>query len=214
MKQRSAGFTLIEILTAVVIFSLLSIGAYTVLDAGMRSQRQTEDRLDKIATLQRAIQTMEKDLRMMSIRKVRDEFGDPIPLLRGDSELSGQTGFIEFTRSGWRNPAGLPRSNLQHVIYTFERGKLQRLHTIFLDQATNSPKIIRTLLEDMENMSLAFLDKNDQWKNTWGTFNNSDEEPFPRAIRIRMELESFGIIERLIIISADPGVETKEEEQS
>ena len=133
MKLRSRGFTLIEILVAVAIFGFLSIGAYTVLDAGMRSRQQTEARLTQLATLQRAVQTIEKDLQMLSLRQVRDEFGDKIPLLRGQSEQSGQESAIEFTRSDWRNPAGLPRSNLQHVIYNFEQGELKRLHSIFLE---------------------------------------------------------------------------------
>jgi general secretion pathway protein J len=201
MTRRSQGFTLIEIIVAVAIFGMLSIGAYTVLDAGVRSQRQTEYRLEKLATLQRALQVIEKDLQMLSLRQVRDELGDKIPLLRGQSDSSGQASFIEFTRSNWRNPAGLPRSNLQHVMYNFAQGKLIREHHIFLDQVSSSPKVTRLLLEDVKSMSISFLNKADGWSNTWSMFATQPSDiPLPKAIKISMEVDSFGVIERLIVI--------------
>ena len=213
MTGHSKGFTLIEIIVAVAIFGMLSIGAYTVLDAGVRSQRQTEFRLEKLATLQRALQSIEKDLQMLSLRQVRDEFGDKVPLLRGQSDVSGQASVLEFTRSNWRNPAGLPRSNMQHIIYNFGQGKLSRVHYIFLDQASNSPKVTRALLEDLKSMSISFLNKAGQWTNTWAVFDTQSlETPLPKAIKISMDVDIFGLIERLIII--DLVAKTKSEEES
>ena len=203
MIKNARGFTLIEILVALVIFGLLSIGAYTVLDAGMRSQQSTETRLSRLETLQRAIQSIEKDFRMFSLRQVRDEFGDKVPLLRGQGDLAGQSISFELTRGGWSNPAGLPRSNLQHVTYRFEQGSLKRIHSIFLDQATNSPKVVRTLIEDVVLMDIAFLDDNNQWQSSWGVFNADAETfPLPKAIKIKIELQPFGLIERLIVVGA------------
>jgi len=151
--------------------------------------------------LQRAISTIEKDLRMLSQRQVRDEFGDKLPLLKAQSEQSGLQGFLEFSRTGWRNPASLPRSNLQHVIYSFEQNTLKRLHTVFLDQTSNSPKVIRTLLEDVQTFELKFLNQQKQWVNSWSMFGNTDNMLLlPKAIKLSLELEPFGKIERLIVI--------------
>jgi len=212
MNRHSKGFTLIEIIVAVAIFGMLSVGAYTVLDAGVRSQQQTEFRLEKLAKLQRAIQTIEKDLHMLSLRQVRDELGDKIPLFRGQSDASGQVSFIEFTRANWRNPAGLPRSNMQHVIYNFGQGKLNRVHSIFLDQTSNSPKVTRALLDDMKSMSMSFLNKAGQWTSTWAMFDSQSlDSSLPRAIKISMEVDTFGLIERLIVI--DLVAKTKSEEE-
>ncbi len=202
MTSNSRGFTLIEILVAVAIFGLLSIAAYSILDAGMRSRQQTEERLGKLEILQRVIHTIERDLRMLSARQVRNEFGDKVPILRGESEPSGLQTFFEFTRAGWRNPAGLPRSNLQHIIYNFEQNTLKRHHTIFLDQTSNSPGVTRTLLEDVTHFSLKFLNQQKQWKNTWSPSGSSDDnQQLPQAVKLSLELEPFGKIERLMLIA-------------
>jgi len=213
MKFVSRGFTLIEILVAVAIFGLLSIAAYTILDAGIKSRQQTEERLNKLEIVQRAIHTIEQDLRMLSARQVRNEFGDKVPMLRGESEQSGLQTFFEFTRAGWRNPAGLPRSNFQHVIYNFEQNTLKRHHTIFLDQASNSPAVIRTLLEDVTHFSLQFLNQQKQWKNTWSLLGKSDDQQqLPKAVKLNLELEPFGKIERLILIAASSSPKENVEE--
>jgi len=212
MTRYSQGFTLIEILVAVAIFGLLSVGAYTVLDAGMRSRQQTENRLSQLETLQRTIQAIEKDLQLLSSRQVRDEFGDKLPLFRGQSDLSGQVGFFEFTRADWRNPASLPRSNLQHVTYNYDQGELKRLHTIFLDQANSSPKVVRTLLDKVQSFKMTFLDQQGQWQTSWSMLGNTDKLlELPKAVTIKIELEPFGLIERLIIIGTSTGKITSDE---
>lgn len=203
MKRVAAGFTLIEVLVAVAIFGLVSIGAYTVLDAAMRSQEVTESRLNKLEAIQRAVQTIERDIRMLSLRQVRDEYGDKVPLLRGQSELSGQSASMEFTRADWRNPAGLPRSNLQHLNYRFEQGKLSRFYTIFLDKAANSQQLEQPLLEEMQSMKLSFLDDADQWQSSWAMNPSLDgNNPLPKAVKLELEMEPFGLIERILLISA------------
>jgi len=79
---------------------------------------------------------------------------------------------------------------------------LKRQHTIFLDQTTNSPKVIRTLLEDVSSFELEFLDQKKQWVNSWSMFGNKENlQTLPKAIKLNIEAEPFGKIERLLIIA-------------
>ncbi len=205
MTRRTRGFTLIEILVAVAIFGLLSVGAYSVLDAGMRSKIQTQKRLDQLEVLQRVIYSIEKDIQMLSLRPVRNELGDQLPIFRAQSDFSGQSGFMELTRANWRNPLQLPRSNLQHIIYNFDQGKLVRHHSIFLDTTTNSPSVERVLIENVDSFKMEFLNKGNQWSSQWANFGFSTEDDkkknnVPKAIKISLEVEPFGLIERLLLV--------------
>ena len=131
------GFTLIEVLVAVAIFGMLSVAAYTVLDSGMRSQRQSEERLSHLAEIQRLFFNMSQDIAYISKRPSRNDLGDVEPLLYGESEVSGQGFKMAFNRTNWRNPAAFPRSHMQHVEYRFEDEKIFRKHRVFLDMAPN-----------------------------------------------------------------------------
>jgi len=206
MRKRNSGFTLIEILVAVAIFGLLIVGAYTVLDAGMKSKEQTETRLNRLEHLQRMMHQFEQDMVLLSTRQVRNEFGDKQPQFRAQGG-SGDEASLEFTRANWRNPLQLPRSNLQHVIYTFKDGVLTRSHSIFLDQSTNSPTVDRLLIDRLDSLKFEFLNQNNQWLSDWANLgfiaaaDDSDtKDILPKAVRISIELEPFGEIERIILV--------------
>jgi general secretion pathway protein J len=199
--SKQAGFTLIEILVAVAILGILSVGAYSVLDAGMRARVHMEQRLAELEKVQRAVGKIEQDLQRLVPRVVRNEFGDKQALLIGESDTSGQLAQLAFTRGDWRNPAQLPRANLQHVLYKFENGQLQRGHRLFLDAASNSVTILATLLEDVESFQLGFLTKDNQWLDAWGMFAQNDQlMELPLMVRMRLEIAPFGVIERMIPI--------------
>lgn len=200
-KVNQAGFTLIEILVAVAILGILSVGAYSVLDAGMRARVQMEQRLAELERVQRAISKIENDLQRLVPRIVRNEFGDNQALLIGESDTSGQIAQLAFTRGDWRNPAQLPRANLQHVHYKFENGQLLRGHRLFLDAASNSVTIVAPLLDEVQSFQLGFLTKDNQWLDAWGLFAQDDTLlELPLMVRLRLEVAPFGVIERMIAI--------------
>ena len=210
LKQQQ-GFTLIEILVAVAIFGLLSVAAYTVLDAGMRSQANSEPRLQQLAELQRFMHSLSKDINYLSLRRSRNELGDVEPILSGTSDLGGQIFELSLTRTAWRNPANFPRSNLQHVSYRLEDGKLIRKHRIFPDQAPNSPEQEVELISEITAARVQFMDNQELWQDQWGLFIEQ-QNILPRAIRIRLETKRFGEIERFFFL--EPMAVPKPESQS
>lgn len=194
--KHNRGFTLIEILVAVAIFGLLSLAAYTVLDNAMRSQIQAEQRLEHLAQLQRVFYNLGQDLNYFILRQSRNELGDREPVLSGESDLSGQSFSLSFNRSNWRNPARLPRSQLQHLNYYFEEGKLFRKHRIFLDQAPNSTEVVRQLASDIKAVRIEFLGPDKQWRDNWGQYPEQADK-LPLAIRVQLTSEKLGELERL-----------------
>jgi len=56
-----AGFTLVEVLVALAIFALIGGAGFTMLDQVLRTQRQTEGRLERLAEMQREMHLLTLD---------------------------------------------------------------------------------------------------------------------------------------------------------
>lgn len=200
------AFTLIEMLVAVLIFALISVGAYSTLDAAQDAQQTLRERGERFIQLQKAITLISRDYRQLSFRRARDQYGDRTPIVRGAGDSEKDEIFLEFTRSGWRNPAQLPRSTLEHVIYRFEEGQLVRYSFLLLDQAQQSPMQKRVLLDGVVAMKVEFLKGTlqglpDQWAKEWpigGTLNTEDSNRSPRGIKITFDIEGIGEVYRVL----------------
>ena len=110
------GFTLVEALIALFIFSWLSLAAYQMLDQVILTQATNKKASDSLALSQRVSRQMAKDFRYMVARPIIDEKGFQQPSI----VLEGEESVIAFTRRGWSNPLGWRRSNLQRVEYQLD----------------------------------------------------------------------------------------------
>lgn len=200
--RRQTGFTLLEVLVSVAIFALLAVGAYTVLDQAQQAQAQLDKRSVRLNEVQRAFTLMARDVEQLALRPTRDEFGDPTPLLRADGS-GPEESYFTFTRSGWRNPLGLPRGSLQHLSWRLEKGRLKREYSLFTDRAAQTPKRGGTVLAGVKTMNLRFLATADglggnNWQTSWpkDTTNRADKT-VPRALEVTLDVEGMGEVTRL-----------------
>ena len=111
------GFTLFELLVAMVIFAVLGTAAYQGLFQTQRIRDGVLARSDQLAELRQAFYWISDDIAQVIDRPVRTSVGSLEPGLQfseaGDAMLT-------FTRAGWINPAAdamPPRSNLQRISY-------------------------------------------------------------------------------------------------
>lgn len=61
-RAREAGITLVEMLVALALFALVGLASFSMLDAVIRTRDRTEGRLDAVATLDRALTLVSRDL--------------------------------------------------------------------------------------------------------------------------------------------------------
>lgn len=59
--SRDAGITLIEMLVALAIFSMVGLASFTTLDSILRVQARTDGRLEELARLDRALNVFDRD---------------------------------------------------------------------------------------------------------------------------------------------------------
>jgi general secretion pathway protein J len=62
MSARSAGFTLVEVLTATLLFSVIGLAGLVLVTTLSRVNERTEDRLERLAGLERALLVITRDV--------------------------------------------------------------------------------------------------------------------------------------------------------
>lgn len=203
LKADLNGFTLLELMVAVAVFAILSAMAYGGLRNVIDNSRETGIAMERLQQVQLTMLKISRDFTQLSQRKIRDEYGN----IR-DSLLSGEGGdiFIEFSRAGRRNPAEMLRSHLQRVAYKLEDNTLYRLHWPHLDRTQEMEPYENTLLEEVENASIRFLDNDNEWHNEWpplsATGPDGDSSAVLTAIEFTLELQDWGELVRLYSVSS------------
>ena len=190
--KTTKGFTLLELMVAMVIFSFMSIMAYSALANVFKSNEVISSQELKLKKLQRSMMFIERDLRQLVLRSRSTGYGQSVsPAL--DYGLDTE-GVIEFTRAGNSNPTGLVRSSLQRVRYIVDDGKFSRLSWNIVDHIDAEP-VSMLLLENVDLLAFRFLDNKNNWQETWSSTVQS-----PKAIELTIEHKNWGKIVRLFFI--------------
>lgn len=198
MKNKN-GFTLIEILVALFIFSIISAITVGVLHTALTVNSRTGENSDRLQQLQIAMILIERDIEQTINRPIIDNSGHQQPALEGKNTDN----YIEFTHGGFMNPlAAFQRSTLQRVAYLLNENKLIRRTWPVLDRAPNTQYNDRPLLDNIVNMNIQFLDSENQWHDEWPPNNNASQEndQLPIAVQIHLSIKNWGEITRLFPI--------------
>lgn len=155
--KNQAGFTLMEMLIALFIFSIISVGSMSALTQSIRAKDQIDVRLESLNTLDTARAIMAADMANIVLRDGRDILGSPAQTVLS----SGEGALLRFTRAGRINPAGAePRGDLQRVTYAFDKGQLVRRALAHENPTQTTANIDRILLDGIEDIDISFLTGN------------------------------------------------------
>jgi len=163
--MKISGFTLIELLVSITIFAILSAFSYSILNQSIISSFILDEKNERLQNIQRSIKLIEQDFIQIAPRPIRSELGQGY---NGAITTSPTSGFaLELTRSGWGNPLGLSRSNLQRVAYQMENDKLIRIHWNVLDRTLSNQFQKDILIDEIESILFTFLNENGEWIQQW-----------------------------------------------
>ena len=196
---KKQGFTLLELLVALSIFSMISVMAYGGLQTVITTKNSTQQASTRIAEVQLAMLRIANDLRQAVARNIRDEHGDTLAAMTSGTSSGEQ---LEWSRAGYRNPAHLKRSNIQRVAYKIEQDKLMRLTWPVLDRAQDSEVMKTEILSRLESVEWRFFNSDNIWVSEWPEQSNAVVAfSLPQAVEINVVLKDFGSIQRLILLA-------------
>ncbi len=153
-QQKEAGFTLIEMLVSLFIFSLISAGTMAAMGSSLNMRDRVNAGMEELSQIQAARAIMRSDFERLSLRKRRDILGSFEPyVITTDSDA-----LISFTRLGRENPGGLePRGDAERVEYHFRDNALIRESWPTANPNVSSMPRETVLLDGLSNVRVEFL---------------------------------------------------------
>lgn len=192
--NQARGYTLVEVLVAVLVFAVLAASAYGALDALSRSAIDQREHAEALAGLQLTMARLDSDLRQVTHRAYRNPFGQLEP------PLSGTTGGLVATRAGWGNPSAIKRSQLQRFAWQFDNSTLSRLAWPVTDPAAATGPQVDAMDLELNDFRLRFRDPGGAWHDQWPPASGP-APAMPLAVEVQLDTERFGAIRRLLVLA-------------
>ena len=212
--NQQQGFTLMELLLAMGISAMIAALAYAGINTSIGASEALEEEVQSLAAMQHAMTVIERDVRQIVLRSSSDEVGNTEAIFAG-GKFSPT--LLEFTRAGYSNALGLPRSELLRVNYTLKAGGLYRQQWTVLDRVSAQAGMQEVLVLDrLDELDLQFLESftpvqnsladdsgafslQGTWVQSWrsAALGPDNAEPLPLAIQFTFKLPNSGTVVRI-----------------
>ncbi len=206
VARRDAGFTLVEVLVAMAIVSMIAVAGSVVLVSALNTSERFAENDERLKELDLARQVIERDLLQVTNRAVREPFGEVRDFVF-EGGLDESCPLLAFTRNGWENPEGLAaRSDLQFVEYCLVEDRLVRRARMRLDVTTQTPENERILLTGVRSLEVLFPQEGGrlvrEWRQTEAV-SGAGLGAFPRMVIMSFELDHFGPLELRFLVHTE-----------
>jgi len=213
--KKNNGFTLIEVLIALFIFSILAILTMRGIQSTLEAKKRSQQALTQLAELEQAYLIIQNDIEQIINRNVIEPSGGiklafitPVDNLTSSGTKSGlkeQFGYnrLEFSRTGDINYLLNHKvSDLLRVAYYQDDDKLVRHTWRQIDPTKNTYVDKRRLLTNLDKLNISFVDANGKTLETWQAMpaktSINPSQPtmnLPRGIIIDFNIKEYGNIE-------------------
>jgi general secretion pathway protein J len=172
-SRNQAGFTLVEMLVALAIFALLAAAGVGLLRSSVDTQGAVERRLYELGSLGRVHALLSSDISQIVNRPTRAGGGTRPAFI-------GMPDRMEFVRGGWANLDGEKRSDLQRVLWRFDKGGLIRAGFRGLDGAGDG---MGAAVAPGAQAAFRYRGADGQWSPA---FQPAPDQPLPTAVELTL----------------------------
>jgi general secretion pathway protein J len=200
MRQRPLGrihlngFTLVELLIAIVLFSIVSIGSYQVLSSVISSHRKLSTHNEKFEGLRRAVNMLTRDLQQVQPRAVINAYGDQEnALILESSDLSR----LVLSSGGWDNPLMAARGTVGRIEFFVEDEVLIKRLWLVLDALDQESHFDMPLVKGVSEFQIRALNPEQRWLSFW-PMEDMPATELPRALEVELVVAELGTIKRVL----------------
>ena len=197
LQGQAAGFTLVELLVAMMIFAIMSGFAYRGLTGMLESREALERESRKWRDVALFVGRLERDLGAVVPRRATGASGTPLAPLSSAIESPGGAEGLALTRAGsplMENALAAP----QRVAWRLREGRVERLAWAGTDAAPRGQPEGLAVLAPVNALAFRFLDPaSREWRASWG-LPGTGQELLPAAVEMTVTLASGERIVRLI----------------
>jgi general secretion pathway protein J len=184
---RSRGFTLVEVMVALLIASIVALLSYRGLDALARADRHLEDAAERWLRVHRFIVAFETDVRMAVARGGRDAGGTERAPLIGQP-TAGLPFAAQLALMRPNDPTVNAALPVQRAAYRFAEGRIDLLLWPAADLPPYGEPQRITVLDGVSEFSLRFIGTDGVWRDTWPA-DGPGAVILPRAIELRLHMQ-------------------------
>lgn len=217
MTNKHRGFTLLEILIALFIFTIVALIMTRTLHSVLSTQAATEKAAEQLRQTQMALLLLSRDLEQAIDRPTLDQEG------RTEAAFSGTRTTLSFVHGGLANLNGTSQtSSLQRSGYRLEKNQLVRDTWDQLDQAPHARPHSRPLLDGIQALTFRYLDNKKTFHVFWATesdgadapglaqannpiaaalaLSHANEEKLPRAVQLDLTFTNGNHLQQLYLL--------------
>lgn len=193
-SHRQTGFTLVEVLVAILIFALMSAVAYRGLDSVLASEMHISEKDAQWSALALTFGQMQQDFNLAVARPIRNTVDQQAAAISGRKPPLGAED-VQLALTLMQN--GQDDAAVWRVGYRLRSGRLEYLVWPAADQAPQARPRTITLMEHMSKFELRFLDASGSWQPQWPDKTGT---AFPRAVEISLQSEGLAPVTRIFTL--------------
>jgi general secretion pathway protein J len=193
--KRARGFTLVEIMVALLVLSLLALLSYRGLSAVLDAREHVRHETDKWQRVAVFFARFQRDVELAAPRPARHVDG-PVPAWRGAPADTARAQ-LEFSR--FASTEGVDTA--RRIGYRLNaRNEIELWLWPALDVAPDTLPARYPVLAGVKTFELKYLNPALAWVDAWPT--SLADPPIPRAVRLRIVLASDEEIVRVFALQS------------
>ena len=188
--RRKTGFTLIELMIAIMIFAIISLISYRVISALLITKQVVTNSQNKWGSLARANNRISGAIRGAIPLVIRDDNSAIMPAVMGKSKLEQKfDAQLEMTVSGRIGDAVYGTYPPKRIGFRFIGGTLYLVSWPVLNRVITTTPRVDILLSGVSEFTVNFLYPDMKWRDSW-PLNGMRPNVLPSGIKINIVMKS------------------------